>query len=143
MKHWSLIAALRDPFTAEPVNPNPIFDVEHYARLAGIAFGKHRVNPVHDYLTHGQFHDLSPNRFFGPVYFRARNMAARRPGVTDLERALGRMNSGLAQFHPMIESRRWPRIWAATRAMKRRWQHLARRSIRCWWCAETSLSRRC
>lgn len=98
-----LIAALQNPLTPDPVNPNPIFDVDHYSSVAGIADGKVRINPVHHYLTRGQFMDLSPNRFFDPAWFRLRNMGASRPGVTDLERALGRMNSGLAQFHPMID----------------------------------------
>ena len=99
----ALIAALIDPARADPVNPNPMFDVEYYARVAGIAAAGQQVNPVHHYLSIGQFIDLSPNRFFDPVYFRARNMGAQRPGVSDLERALSRLQSGLTEFHPMID----------------------------------------
>ena len=99
-----LVAALMDPATANPPNPNPIFDVRTYARAAGLAGGQ-RINPVHHYLTTGQFSALSPNRFFDPEYFRARNLGAHQARVSDVERALGRMKAGLLRVHPMIDIR--------------------------------------
>ena len=99
----ALVAALIDPGCATPPNPNPIFDVKYYARAAGLAGGGQGINPVHHYLTIGQFNDLSPNRFFDPEFFRSRNMGVQAAGVSDVERALGRMHAGLTRLHPMID----------------------------------------
>jgi hypothetical protein len=100
----ALVAALLDPANPTPPNPNPIFDVKFYARVAGLAGGQ-RINPVHHYLTTGQFSDLSPNRFFDPDYFRSHNRGARQAGVSDVEAALARMTAGLLRVHPMLDIR--------------------------------------